>query len=211
LALRVALVTASLAVLGLLALEMSGSAPRIATTNHSNDLGFYGLVPAGGTVCQPTTLTSDSARVLTLIGTYGYPVPEIDAKFISNGRTIASGRRPAGGPQGNVFVPLSYPHGPTASGELCLRIKGHRVAIGGEPVAVSPSSERVNGQSLGGDLALVFLRPGKESWWQMLPTLVERFGFGKAPFFGSWTLPVAVVLLLGVWAATIRTLLKEMT
>lgn len=207
-ALRVALAAAVLAVIGLLALEMSGSAPRIADTNHSNDLGFVGVVPTNGTICQPTILPRDAARVSMLMGTYGHPVPEIDAKFVVGERTIATGWRAAGGPQGNVSVPLSSPHGPTVNGELCLHVHGH-VAIGGEPVGVSPSSEQVNGQSQPGDVALVFLRPGRENWWQMLPTLAKRFSFGKAGFFGSWTLPLAALLLIGAWVATIKVLLKE--
>ena len=57
----------------------------------------------------------------------------------------------------------------------------------------------------------MYLRPGSESWWQLLGVLDERFGFGKATFFGDWTLPVAALLLLGVWVATVRLLIRELT
>jgi hypothetical protein len=60
-------------------------------------------------------------------------------------------------------------------------------------------------------MAVVYLRPGRESWWQLLPTLSRRMGFGKALFFGTWTLPVAALLLLGLWIAVGRLLLRELT
>jgi hypothetical protein len=41
--------------------------------------------------------------------------------------------------------------------------------------------------------------------------LTRRFGLGKASFFGDWTLPVAALLLLGVWVATVRLLARELT
>ncbi len=57
----------------------------------------------------------------------------------------------------------------------------------------------------------MYLRPGRESWWQLLGTLDQRFGLGKASFFGDWTLPVMALLLLGIWIAAARLLAKEIT
>jgi hypothetical protein len=55
------------------------------------------------------------------------------------------------------------------------------------------------------------MRDARESWWQMLGLLARRFGFGKAPFFGTWTLPLVAVLLLFVWIATVRLLARELS
>jgi hypothetical protein len=76
---------------------------------------------------------------------------------------------------------------------------------------VSPIAEVVDGSQQPGRISLLYLRAGSESWWQLLPTLSRRFGLGKASFFGAWTLPLAALLLLGVWVSAVRLLLRELT
>lgn len=209
--LRVALAVALLCVLGVFALEMSGSAPRLASTNHVDAREFVATIPPHGTLCQPgVLLPPEAASVQTLIATYHRPVPTLAISFVARGRTVTSGRLSAGAKQGYVTVPLHYPHGPTLAGTLCIRMdNGHRIVVGGEPFAVSPSTERVDGQPQAGSIAISFMRPGSESWWQLLPTLIGRFTYGKSAFFGDWTLPLAALLLLLVWIATIRLLAGE--
>jgi hypothetical protein len=56
----------------------------------------------------------------------------------------------------------------------------------------------------------MYLREHRESWWQLLPTLVDRFGLGKASLIGDWTLPTVAVLFLGTWVAVVRLLLREL-
>jgi hypothetical protein len=69
----------------------------------------------------------------------------------------------------------------------------------------------VDGSQQPGRISLLYLRAGSETWWQLLPTLARRFGLGKASFFGAWTLPLAALLLLGVWVSAVRLLLRELT
>ena len=54
---------------------------------------------------------------------------------------------------------------------------------------------------LAGDVRLEWLRPGSESWLEILPTVDRRFGYGKANAFGAWLLPIAglVLALAGAW------------
>jgi hypothetical protein len=82
------------------------------------------------------------------------------------------------------------------------------VAIGGQ--AGPGGTERVDGKPEPGNISLLYFRPGSESWWQLLPTLVTRFGLGKASFFGGWTLPVLALLLLALWVGTVRLLIREL-
>jgi hypothetical protein len=211
---RVALAAALICVLGVFVLDMSGSARRLTGTNHIDPLGFVATVPANGTVCQPIALLpSGTASVRVLIGTYGRPVPTISSQFTGpDGKLLASGSLPTGTTQGYVDVPLRYAGRQSVPGTICLRFEGnHKLAIGGEALAASPTSASVNGRPQPAGVALYYLRRHPESWWQSLPTVVERFGFGKAAFFGDWTLPTAALLLLGTWIATIRLLLKETT
>jgi hypothetical protein len=148
-----------------------------------------------------------------LIGTYGKPTPELRISFLDASKAeVASGRLAAGGQEGVVTIPLRrFGHVPAMT-TVCLRVGGaSRVAIGGEGGPVNPSSERVNGQPQPGRISLLYFRAGSESWWQLLPELTHRFGLGKASFFGDWTLPVAALLLLAVWGAAVRLLLREST
>jgi len=200
--------------IGALALDMSGAAPRIADTDHLNPVGFFTSMRGGQEMCQPQMLLPDDAqRVEVLIGTYGPPVPALAARFIdSDGKVVTSGYIPAGSPQGKVAVPFAYPHGRTVNGRLCIRAGGRRkLVIAGDIVALGPAADDVQGTLEGGRIAVVYLRPGRESWWQMLPTLSRRMGFGKALFFGTWTLPVAALLLVGLWVGVGRLLVRELT
>lgn len=210
---RLVLGVALLLAAGALALDMSGRAPRIAGTDHISPAAFSATLPRGGTLCQPAmVLPNDAQRMEVLLGTYGAPVPAISADFVAgDGATVAAGRIARGAREGYVQIPFGYPHGATAEGSLCLHVGGHgKVVLGGEPSS-GAVAERVDGKPQPGRIDVVYLRPGRESWWQLLGTLEERFGLGKAPFFGDWTLPVMALALLGVWIAAARLLVKEIT
>ncbi len=210
---RVALAVALALVAGALVLDMSRSAPRLAGTDHTFPVGFVATLHANQQLCQPAmVLPSDAQRVQVLVGTYGPPVPELTARFIGAGERLrASGRLPAGARQGDVDIPISYPHGSAAPGTLCIDVKGgKKTVLGGNIFTAGPASEQVGGVPQPGRITVVYLRPGSESWWELLPVLSQRFGLGKATFFGDWTLAAAALLLFGVWVATVRLLKREL-
>jgi hypothetical protein len=207
---RIVLALAVAAAMVGLILDMSGSAPRTAGSDHASPLIFAATVPGHGTVCQPAAyLPEDASRVQILIGSYGRPLANLRLSFRdTGGHEVASGRVPAGAHEGLVVIPITRISA-TAGSTACLRNGGPgQLALGGEGGPVNPNSEVVNGSQQPGRMSLVYLRAGKESWWSLLPELSRRFGLGKASFFGSWTLPVAALLLLGVWIAALRLLLR---
>jgi hypothetical protein len=211
---RVVLALALALVAGALALDMSRAAPRSAGTDHGIAAGFVASLRGGEELCQPQmVLPSDAQRLRILIGTYGAPVPGLLVRFLgSENSTIASGSLAAGTVEGEVTVPITYPHGVAASGTLCIRVgPSAKTVIAGGVFAPGPASERVDGTPQPGRIAVTYLRQGSESWWQLLPTLSRRFGVGKASFFGDWTLLVAALLMLGVWVGTVRLLVRELT
>jgi hypothetical protein len=224
---RVVLAVGLLLVVGTLILEMSGSAPRTAGSDHVSVPVFAAVVPGGSTLCQPVApLPRDAERVTLLVGTYGLPLPRLTVSFSeAGGAPVAAGTLPGGGREGDVTVPLtreqavirrlatpSTTHAAGArSASACVRVGGsHQVAIGGEGGPIGETSEKVNGQAQGGRISLVYLRKGSESWWQLLRKLDERFGLGKAFFFGAWTLPVIALLALAAWIGTVRLLAREL-
>jgi hypothetical protein len=210
---RLVLGVAVAVVLGALALDMSGSAPRGAGSDHISTPAFVAVVPAGGTLCQPVVqLPVEAARVQLLIGTYGQTLPRLQLRFLdSAGALVARGGLAAGAaPEGQLTIPVEHVR-KTESSSFCLTVGGnHRVALGGEPWPTTASAESVNGHLVGGRVGLVYVRGGSDSWWQMLPTLARRFGYGKSSLFGTWTLPVMFLLLIAVWAGTIRLLAREL-
>jgi hypothetical protein len=210
---RVVLALALLAVAGALVLDMSGRAPRTAGSDHVSTPIFAASVPGGGAVCQPVSpLPQDAARAQLLIGTYGRPVPELSIRFLTaGGEAVATGILPAGAHEGTVTIPLTHTRTAAPSTSVCLRVGGASTSvIGGEGIPLSASSELIDGRQRPGRIGLLYFRRGEESWWQLLPTLGTRFGLGKAPFFGGWTLPLVALMLLGVWAATVGLLSREL-
>jgi hypothetical protein len=211
---RIVLGVAVAAVAGALVLDMSGRAPRTAGSDHVSPAVFAATVPGGATMCQPAAdLPGDAASVQILIGTYGRPLPGLRLSFVdATNSEVAAGRVPAGGREGAVTVPLTQTRRVSAATRACLRIGGsHQVVLGGEAGPVGPSSELIAGRQQAGKVSLLYFRQGKDSWWSLLPELTRRFGLGKASFFGTWTLPVAALLLLGVWVGAVRLLLRELT
>jgi hypothetical protein len=211
---RVVLAVALALVAGALALDMSGRAPRLAGTDHTSPVGFVATLRAGQELCQPgMVLPGDTARVQVLVGTYGPPVPALSTRFLGPGnRVLAAGRLAAGATQGDVSIPFSRVHAGASAGTLCVRVEGgKRTVLGGNIFTAGPDSEQIAGVPQAGRITVFYLRPGRESWWQLLPTLSQRFGLGKASFFGDWTLGAAALALLGVWVATARLLRRELT
>ncbi|MHB2001589.1 MAG: hypothetical protein ACYCSI_15610 [Solirubrobacteraceae bacterium] len=210
--LRAALAVALLLVVGALALDLSGSAPRLSGTNHVDPRDVVVRLASGRTLCQPgATLPPDTGAVKLLARAGGHPLPSISATLRSaGGATIAHGTLAAGARPGYVRVPLSpaLKHG--GAGTLCLAFgAGDRVAVFGTGEAQNASVATVGGHAEDGKIALFYLRPGSESWWQLLPTLARRFSYGKASFLGVWALPLLAFLLLLTWVGAIRLLARE--
>jgi hypothetical protein len=202
-----------LLVAGALVLDMSGAAPRTAGSNHASTVVFAATVPGGGQLCETAPrLPPDAAKAQILIGTYGHPVPDLRLRFLdASGTEVATGHLPAGAAEGPVTIPLTRAKLAASATDVCLRVAGRSdVVLGGEGGPIGRDSELVNGKPQGGRIGMVYLRPGKESWWQLLSVLDHRFGLGKASFFGDWTLVVIALMMLGLWAVTVRLLVREL-
>jgi len=211
--LRVVLSIALLLAGGAFVLDMSGSAPRTAGSDHIAPVAFVARIPGGQELCQPAmVLPGDAATMRVLLGSYGHGAPAMTARFISaTGQVVAAGQVAAGKLEGLITVPLGHPRPAAVGGTLCLRTVGKTLVVLAGEAASGPGSELIDGHPQPGRIDVVYTRAGRENWWQLLPTLSERFGVGKTPLFGDWTLAFMAALLAGVWAATVRLLLREPT
>lgn len=198
--------------MGALVLDMSGSAQRLAGSDGIKPQQFATVAPGGATVCQAVgALPPDTGAAKILIGTYYRPLPPLTIRFLDQSGSIVAQGAVRRGRQGYVAIPLVR-RGPLSRAvRACLRIGGHaRVALAGVPAPTQPVDEVINGRPAPGLFTIYYLRAGRETWWELLPVLDLRFGEGKAPFFGRWTLPFAALLVLLVWIGAIALLVREL-
>lgn len=213
----VALGLAVIATLVGLLIDMSGSGPRLAGDDHViwPAANASVAVAAGGQVMcmHSTVLPDDAAEAVLAIHdsvNQALPLPRIVLDFVDDaGRTVAHGVLAAGAAESAaVVIPIHSPHGPSVQGSFCLHIGGRRTLVfdGLDGAGVTT----VDGVTQAGSPAILYYRAGSESWWQLLGALDFRLGLGKSPMFGDWTLPVLVLLGLGIWFGAIRLLIREL-
>lgn len=210
---RAVIVAGVLLIIGTLALDMSGSAPRLAGSNGIRVEVFSTVAPGGATVCEVVgALPRGTGGAKLLIGTYNRPLPLVRIRFLdASGSAVALGDV-RGGRQGYVSIPLRRRGAFSAAKRACVRIGGHfGIALGGIRAASKPVDEVIDGSPAPGLFSIYYLRADSQTWWQFLPLLDLRFGLGKAPFFSRWALPVVAGLALLVCAGAIALLWRELT
>jgi hypothetical protein len=144
-----------------------------------------------------------------LIGTYGRPGPPLTAQVRAAGGTVAAGTLKAGWTQGLAAVPVSRVRRTLPFATVCVTNRGGvKLAIAGAPTAPA-QAPLVAGVRQQGAVRFEYLRPGRESWWDLLPTIFHRFGLGKSHWLGGWTLALAGLLVLIGSAIAVRSLLRE--
>ena len=146
--------------------------------------------------CQDGALIpADASALKLLVGTYGEPTPALRVTVRQDGTLVSSGALPAGRRQGTLIVPLRRSIDDTIGAtQVCIATgPGRRVVLYGQS----------------GLVRLEWLRPGRETWAALTPTIAHRFGLGKA-LTGSWLIVLAAALLLAGWAVAVRLVLREL-
>jgi hypothetical protein len=196
-AVRIALAAGLVLLLAALGVTLAQSASRAAGSNHVPEIEeAVELGRGGGSHCQDgETIPGNSAALRLLIGTYGRPVPElgVSARRMGGDR-VTAGERPGGGSAGRIDIPVERVEDAVSGVRVCVRAGG-------------PGRSVLYGA--GGRVRFEWMRPGSESWFELLPTIAHRFGLGRASLAGSLLLPFVALLLLAAWAATIRVVLRE--
>lgn len=207
---RLARVTAAVAVaalaLGVVA-ALSASAPRLAGTN---DLRAFHPVPLppGATVCQgPELAFGDAGRLRVIAAGTGGSGPPLAVSVRADGRVVSRGSAAAGYGDGGVAAEIERLDESLIADEVCIRNAGRAgIALRGEPLPAEQVAE-VDATPAEARLRLEWVRPGSESWFELVPAVSHRFGLGKAEWLGSWTLVLAAVLVLLAAAAALRLVL----
>jgi hypothetical protein len=210
---RIVLVIGVLLVVGALAVDMSRAAPRTAGSDHTSMTTFSASVPGGGRLCQiAPRLSPEASSAQVVIGTFSRQVPALTLHFVGAADSeVGAGYRQAGGREGLVTIPFTRRAPARDAKSVCLVVGGNTgVVLSGERGKIGRPSEVVNGRRQGGRISILYLRPGEQSWWELLGVLDHRFGLGKASLFGDWTLPAAALAMLALWLAAIRLLAREL-
>jgi hypothetical protein len=186
LATRLILVLGLVGLAAAVAVVLGQSEQRLAGTNDV-PAGTAGRTVLGGqTVCQAEVLFPDTAGVRFRATPGGSAGPPLDVwGSPSTGQPqFMHGSIPAGWRAGWVLVPTQTLRRAT-SGQVCIRNNGS------PPIRLA---------GWVGQARFEYVRPGRESWWSTIPAIWQRFGVGKAGWEGSWTLVLALVLVLAAIA-----------
>jgi hypothetical protein len=195
-ALRAVSLAAAVALLVALALVLTDSKPRQSGSNYVPEVAEVAHIHGDGERCQKgVLLPADTAQVRVLLGTYGKPAPAVTVDARVKGRLVTTGTLPAGGPQGHVDVPLRLVRNTTPGARVCVRLNGTGTTV------LYGASRKVR---------LEWLRPGRDSWLDVLPVVARRFGYAKANPFGSALMWLAGLLLLVAWAMAGRLVAREL-
>jgi Predicted membrane protein (DUF2142) len=198
------------AILSGVIVDASGTAPRLAGSNLLSNAQYIATVPPHGRLCQPREfLPADTGALQLRMSAFSHPGPPVRAEVSLNGRQITAGSVRAGWSEGDVPIPVARVTRAVAGVTVCLWNEGAaKIAIGGAPVPPSVAAQ-VATRPQEGLARIEYIRPGRESWWQLFPTIVHRFSLGKSHWLGGWTLLLAAGLLLGAAALSVLTILRQ--
>ena len=166
-----------------LGIALADSEPRLAGTNNVRDPIFAAEVPGGRAACQiAESVPANADRVRVLVGTYGQPLPPLTFTAEGPGTRIVS-RVPGGGKEGAIFFGVPRTEKAIEGLRICLRNGGaKKIALAGEAV---PPVATIGAQPTAGRVRYAWYRPGNENWFQLAGTILHRFGYGNAPWFGG--------------------------
>jgi hypothetical protein len=201
-----------LAILVASGLALSRTAERRSGSNWAPSGAFIEGLNQGQEACQDQELlTADTAAVRVTLGSYGKLAPPVSVRFTGpHGEALTSGTLGAGWKQGTVRIPVGHVSTAVPEARFCIRDDGSRpIALAGD----SPDPGyplQVAGRTVENQRVRVDdLRPGRESWWQLLPTIVHRFSVAKAGLVRSWNWIAVALLMLVAVALASRLLLRE--
>lgn len=197
-----------LVVVAALAIVVTHGSRHALASNFVPPQGSVAELPAGGRVCQPGEhVPAGTGAIRARIGTYGAPGPRVELSIARpGGRAVARGELAAGWSEGDVAIPFERVG--VTDGEVCLRNAGPgRIAVVGG--RTQGEVALVDGQAASGGITLAYLEPEARSWWAFAPELSERVDRLRDAPPAALTLPLYVVLAVGVLAGAVALVLRE--
>jgi hypothetical protein len=194
------------------AVLLTHAEPRRSGTDYTPNANFAAVLKPGQATCQAhELLPADTAAVRTTIGTYGEAGPRVSVSLTGgHGEALTAGSLAPGWRQGVVEIPVAHVHRASAEATACLRDDGpSRVAVAGDS-GDSFHTMQVAGRTIQNAQVLYeYMRPGSESWLQLLPTAVYRSTLGKSGLVRHWAWAGALALMLLAVGLALRTIARE--
>jgi hypothetical protein len=193
----------------ILVVVLSQKAQRRSGTDLTPSDTVAATVQGGRQACQDEELLpADTAAVQATVTAFGQPLPALQIVFTAGpgGRVLSAGRLPAGRPPGLVRIPIGHVAHASQGVRACLRNLGPASigVVGAYPDP--PHQMLVGGAVAAGRLRYDYYRRGRESWMQLLPTIVHRWTLAKAGIVRQWAwvaIPLLMLFAIGLAAITL--------
>jgi hypothetical protein len=194
---RLAMALSILAILVAATVILLQRAPRLAGTNLTADAGFVIQLRAGQELCEPGELLPGDTGALRLDATAnGFSGPPLSVSISATDGPISAGTLAAGWRPGAILIGVRRVPDGVAGATVCVRDSGSRAVSFGGSVPDSGFQIELAGEPLGGRLRIEYMRPGRESWLQLLPALAYRFSLAKSGLMRHWEAGALLVLML---------------
>lgn len=172
---------------------------------------FVAGLGAGQQTCQEgELLPADTSAMRATIGSYGKPGPPVRVTLTGpHGELLSSGGLRAGWKEGIVQIPIAHVSKATEGVRVCLG------DAGAGPITIAGAQPdpgfhmQVGDRTIEARLRYDYMRPGRESWLQLLPTIVHRSTLAKSGLVRHWAWAGALVLMLLAIGLAARTIVRE--
>jgi hypothetical protein len=200
-----------LAIAVILVVVLSQKAQRRSGTDLTPQGTLAATLLGGQQSCQDAELLpADTAAVRATITAFGQPLPTLHLVFTAaDRRVLSSGTLPGGSLGGVIRIPIGYVAHASQNVTACLRNDGP-ASIGIVGAFPDPQNHMtVAHNDVEGRLRYDYLRRGRESWFQLLPTIVYRWTLAKAGVLRHWAwVAIPLLMLFAIGLATV-TLVRE--
>jgi Predicted membrane protein (DUF2142) len=171
-----------------------GDRPLLGT-NRVTPASFFAVVPPGGQACTGAAEDIPAGTGLVVVRTDRAQQGPLGVTLVAGGRAFAGGARHAYD-AGDTDVRLGAPVRDARRAVVCVRNGGAEpLGLAGRPAGGKPEA-RVNGRPVDAQFRIEYRGANRVSWWSRAGRILDRFGDGKASFVGSWTLWLAVALVV---------------
>jgi hypothetical protein len=185
-------------------------APASLARRNTHEDQVLGGVDHAAEYCQSGELLPSGATAIR-VHVYAEYGPRVAVTLSERGRTIAHGQQGVGWTGGAVTVPLRALARSRSPARLCIELAlngDETISLFGEQTSTALAA-RAGHTTLPGRITVEYLRPGRSSWWSLLPEVARRAGLGHAPS-GTWGVGLAAALMAGVLALCSGLLVREL-
>jgi hypothetical protein len=188
-----------------LLITVSHSPPVLAGTNSVVAEGFVATTRGNAVFCQDgETLPGGTSAIRLWVNTN--ISPSVQAVVSAGSQLLTRGAQQAGRLTGAIAIPVAPVPQTVTNARLCFHF-GPAV----EPVRLVGGTirARTRGEAPAAKIRVEYLRPGRRTWWSLLPSIARRIGFGRAPS-GTWVAFVPLLLMAVAGFLALRLLVRQL-